>query len=334
MALPQSPTASQSRFTLPARKDFSLQAAAAFARDFAPGRAGGHSAVLRLAFAADAPGSPTVGVELARGVGDHLEGSVTRADGRSVDGELLAAVRDQSRRILSLDVDGRGFAAIAERDPVVDALRRAHPGLRPVLFNSPYEAAAWAILSQRTRMQQAEALKALLASELGESVGFAGESLSAFPSPERLSTLPDRMPGLAGVKAERLRELAGAALAGELDASHLRTGDPDERLRDLQRLAGIGPFSAELILVRGAGDPDFFPAFESRVHRAMRAAYGVPADTGADRLHEIAERWRPYRSWVALLLRRSGTPLSGARPGPRGNRASGRSPASPPGRRP
>ena len=48
---------------------------------------------------------------------------------------------DQVTRILSLDVDGTGFPEVGRRDPVVGGLQARWPGLRPVGFYSPYEAA-------------------------------------------------------------------------------------------------------------------------------------------------------------------------------------------------
>ena len=66
-------------------------------------------------------------------------------------------------------------------------------------------------------------------------------------------------------------------------------------------LPGIGPFSAELILLRGAGYPDAFPTHEKRLHRAMAAVYHL--NPGPEALRAIADRWRPYRTWIALLLR-------------------------------
>lgn len=50
-----------------------------------------------------------------------------------------------------LDVDGRGFLEVAQRDPVVGGLQRRYPGLRPVCSYSPYEAAAWSIMGNRAR---------------------------------------------------------------------------------------------------------------------------------------------------------------------------------------
>ncbi len=67
---------------------------------------------------------------------------------RDTPSDLAARARDDVKRILCLDIDGRGFGAIASRDPVVGALQRRYPGLRPVLFYTPYVAAAWAIIGQ------------------------------------------------------------------------------------------------------------------------------------------------------------------------------------------
>ena len=57
-----------------------------------------------------------------------------------------------------------------------------------------------------------------------------------------------------------------------------------------------------LILVRGAGHPDLFPACERRLHAAMAGAYHLD-NPGLGQLAELSARWAPYRSWVALLLR-------------------------------
>lgn len=51
-------------------------------------------------------------------------------------------------RFLSLDVDGREWPAVAQRDPVIASAQASLPGLRPCGFYSPYEAAAWSVLSQ------------------------------------------------------------------------------------------------------------------------------------------------------------------------------------------
>jgi DNA-3-methyladenine glycosylase II len=287
------------RFILPVRGPFSLATSTRFLEGFAPATFDGAAGrPLELAF-------PVEGVWQTAGVrvrerADGVEGEIVSPAGAGP--ELLAAVREQVARILSLDVDGSGFSAVGERDPVVAGLQRRYPGLRPVGFWSPYEAAAWAIIGARIRITQAAAIKARMARELGESVSFGGRALSAFPAPQRLASL-DGFPGLAGRKPEWLRSLAVAALDGRLDAARLRALPAEEALAQLKELPGIGNFSAELVLLRGAGAPDEVPRHESRLARAVALAYDLPGPPTADELARISGNWKPYRTWATLLLR-------------------------------
>lgn len=94
-----------------------------------------------------------------------------------------AAVRDQVERILSLDTDGSGFPEVGARDPVMRGIQERYPGLRPVLFYFPYEAAARAIIGNRTRIAQAAKTKARMVEELGGPVEVDGKEEHAFPGP-------------------------------------------------------------------------------------------------------------------------------------------------------
>lgn len=193
-----------------------------------------------------------------------------------------------------------GFADVGRRDPMVAELQARYPGLRPVQFHSPYEAACWAIIGQRVRITQAAAVKARLAEQLGVSVIVAGQSLTCFPGPQQLRDQP--IPGLPATKVERLLAVADAALEGRLAATRLRSLSTDDALAQLTQIPGIGPFSAQLVLARGAGHPDLFPTAERRLHEEMAHAYSLDQPT-IDQLTAIADGWRPYRTWVGLLLR-------------------------------
>ena len=276
-----------------ARGPFSLRAAARFTDEFPAGQGGDDHAQLDLAFPAGATWT-TVGV--------RVHGDLS-ADIVANPGALPAdEIRGHVERILSLDVDGTGFAALAEHDPVVRDLQEHYPGLRPVQFHSPYEAAAWAIIGQRIRTTQAAAIRTRIATDLGDSVDFGDRRLPVFPAPDRLAGLRD-FPGLTDRKVGQLQALGRAAGEGKLDAAMLRSLPADEALERLQTLAGIGPFSAELILLRGAGHPDGFPTQEKRLHRAMATRYHLGPEPELKELQAIADGWRPYRTWTSLLLR-------------------------------
>lgn len=113
----------------------------------------------------------------------------------------LEAAAVQVGRFLSLDVDARGWPAVARRDPVIADAQHRLPGLRPCGFHSPYEAAAWSVLSQRVRI----AVAARIREDLVERHGDDG----AFPAPRVLRALDLELPGR---KTEYLRAVADALL--------------------------------------------------------------------------------------------------------------------------
>ncbi len=212
------------------------------------------------------------------------------------------SIRDRLEHILALDVDGVGFRNLAEKDGIVAELCAGRPGVRPVLFPSPYEAAARAIIGHRLAVRQASAVHARVAAENGIGVEVGGRTVYGFPAPDRLTRLSP-VSGLAQKKVEQLRALGVAASEGWLDTEGLKTMSHGSAMAHLQELGGIGPFSAELIMMRGVGDADAFPLTEMRLQRAMAAAYGLGDNPDLTELQRIAENWRPYRSWVGLLFR-------------------------------
>ncbi|WP_405358797.1 DNA-3-methyladenine glycosylase 2 family protein [Kitasatospora sp. NBC_00085] len=302
---------------------FSLAAGIRFLEGFTPAsHTQAADGILRLAFPADDAASVVaatvrqeVGADGATGTVQAeftvYPGTPPRAQALTAGHAAGPAVPAQLARILSLDTDGTAFPALAA-DPVVAGLLADYPGLRPVCFHSPYEAAVWALIGHRIRMTQAAGIKADIARRHGPRMDIAGQTLHAFPTPAALRTIT-HVPGLTDLKIQRLHALAEAALAGHLDAARLRALPADQALAELRALPGIGPFSAELVLIRGAGHPDVFPRHEPRLHRATATAYGLgtAAATDVTRLAEIADRWKPYRSWVALLLRTRAQGMAG-----------------------
>ncbi|GAA2234621.1 hypothetical protein N1031_09725 [Herbiconiux moechotypicola] len=289
-------------FTIEPRGPFSLRSSIRFLEGFGPASFGGaddDTGRLDLAFALEGSWR-TIGASLDQSPDGTVRGRLFA--GKPLTRPELSAARAQVERILSLDVDGSGFEAVGELDPVVGELQLRYPGLRPVCFWSWYEAAAWSIIGQRTRMTQAAEVKRRMAEELGVGVEINGVTHWAFPSPSVLSGLSG-FPGLTGAKVERLRSLGEAARRGAFDSASLRGMPRDEAFALLQELPGIGPFSAELILLRGAGDPDHAPVGMQRFAEAVEFAYRLPHRPGAEELTDLSESWAPYRTWVTLLLR-------------------------------
>ena len=75
--------------------------------------------------------------------------------------------------------------------------------------------------------------------------------------------------------------------------------DWDRARQQLAALPGIGPWTAEVIAMRGLGDPDAFPATDLGVRLAAKQL-GLPEDSRA--LTERSSRWRPWRSYATQHL--------------------------------
>ncbi|AZG47201.1 DNA-3-methyladenine glycosylase family protein [Gordonia insulae] len=204
----------------------------------------------------------------------------------SGDGDLDSAAA-QTARFLALDVDARDWPGVGDRDVVIGRAQQALPGLRPCGFHSAYEAAAWSVLSQRIRMAQAAALRQRITDSHGDD--------GAFPTPERLATLDLELPGR---KAEYLHAVADAALDGRLDTARLRAMAPEDAIESVQSITGIGPFAAELIVLRGANAPDAVPTHEKRLNAVVTELYGPDRS-----VTEVSELWRPFRTWASVYLR-------------------------------
>jgi DNA-3-methyladenine glycosylase II len=217
-------------------------------------------------------------------------------DGSVVDVDFVSdlppgRVEAHAARVLSLDVDARELAGVGARDPVIARLLEEAGGRRPVLFGTPFEAAVWAVLSQRVSMAQAGRVKEALAAALGTRLEVGGEEVTAFPGPAALASL-DEFPGLWPSKLERIRGLAAAALEGDLDPSRLRALELDDAMAHLESLPGIGPFAATLVLARGAGHPDVPPPTLRRFRQAVASAYGLGHEPDEAELTALSEPWR------------------------------------------
>ena len=285
-------------FVLDPAGPFSLLEARRFLASFAPAGqvVGDEPDHVLLAFAVDGA-DEVVAVRVGRDAAG-VTGEVVAASG-AID---HAAVRGQVARILSLDTDGQPFADLLAADPALAPRATARPGLRPVRFSSPYEAAAWSVLSARLAAPAAAALRRRVVEASGAGLRHDGLDLLPFPAPRQV--LDADLDAVPPVRAERLQAIARAALDGALEPAALRDAAPEDATAGLQELPGIGPFYASLVLIRGAGARDVLPADEPRIRRATAVAYGRPElASDVQAFLAVAERWRPWRSWVAFVLR-------------------------------
>ena len=200
--------------------------------------------------------------------------------------------------MLSLDHSGREWEAVGERDPVIGRLQAEHRGLRPVLFHSPYEAAAWSILSQRRHRTQATAMRRRLGAEHGRIFKLPAGDLEAFPLPEdllRVASFPssNRSASSASIRSPARRS------TGSLDPARLLGMALGRGARRPVPSPGIGPMYSSLILLRSSGATDVMTFNEPHLPDYVAHFYGLPGPATPAELERIAAAWRPFRTWTA-----------------------------------
>ena len=74
-----------------------------------------------------------------------------------------------------------------------------------------------------------------------------------------------------------------------------------EAMVALQKLPGIGPWSAGLILLRGLRRMDVFPAGDSGAARSLTALHDLPEKLTPREADEIATRFGELRGYLYFL---------------------------------
>ena len=192
------------------------------------------------------------------------------------------------------------MGALGDKGAPLARLQRAYRFLRPVLFHSPYEAAAAFVIGHRISVRQGRAIRQRLAQEHGDQIRVGDDVFHAFPRPQVLRALPG-VAGVSPMKIPRLHAIADAALDGWLDRAALRGMPEDAALAKLRSLPGIGAFFSQAILYRGAGLADAVTDDEM-TRKAFQKAFTLPRLPDRETMLALAEPWRPYRMWATVLL--------------------------------
>jgi AraC family transcriptional regulator of adaptative response / DNA-3-methyladenine glycosylase II len=210
----------------------------------------------------------------------------------------LGPIAARVRRLFDLDADPAPIAAQLARDPALARRLRSRPGVRVAGAWSGFELAVRAILGQQVTVAGATTLAGRLAERLGEPLATpVGGVRRLAPRASALARAELASLGMPRARADALRELGRAVADGGLDLEGAL--DPDEAVRRLEALPGIGPWTAQYIALRALGVPDAFPASDLGLRRALG---GDGRLLSARALEQRAEAWRPWRGYAAVLL--------------------------------
>jgi AraC family transcriptional regulator of adaptative response / DNA-3-methyladenine glycosylase II len=154
------------------------------------------------------------------------------------------------------------------------------------------------VLGQQVSVKAAGTHAGRIVARHGRTVEDPGGSLThVFPGVDDLADLD---PAHMAFPTARRRSLLGMVNALAEGIVTLDAGCDWVRAREaLLALPGIGPWTAEVIAMRGLGDPDAFPASDLGVRLAAEKL-GLPGDPKP--LIEYSSRWRPWRAYATQHL--------------------------------
>ncbi|MBF6612934.1 MAG: DNA-3-methyladenine glycosylase 2 family protein [Chloroflexi bacterium] len=207
-------------------------------------------------------------------------------------------------RTLGTRVDLEGFYEMASRERELAVIVREARGVKPPRYPSLWEAICNAVVYQQVSLEAATSTMRRFIAHFSHPVSFADNLLYAFPPPAAvLQTDPDILRTL-GLSANKVRALQGAAatlLAGQLRAEELEELPSPEAMSRLTALRGIGPWTAAVILLRGFGRLDVFPAGDSGARRSIQGLLGSAVD-GDAALESLPARLGPWRGMLYYHL--------------------------------
>jgi AraC family transcriptional regulator of adaptative response / DNA-3-methyladenine glycosylase II len=203
------------------------------------------------------------------------------------------------RALFDLDARPDVIAKRLRRDPRLASAVKANPGLRvPGAFNG-FEMGVRAILGQQVTVKSATTTAGRFVAAFGEPIATPIAELSRLtPVPARIAraTVDDiARHGIIAMRAKSIIALAAAQVSGEFGLDGGTHRDPDEAVRRLTELPGIGPWTAHYIAMRALGWPDAFPKEDIAVRHALGGLTAQQAEA-------LSEAWRPWRSYAVMHL--------------------------------
>lgn len=224
---------------------------------------------------------------------DHVRCVLTLEDFR----DLTAAIA-RCRRLLDLDADPEAIDDALSQDAALRPLITKAPGQRIPRTADEAELSLRVVLGQQVSTKAARTHAARLVMQYGQAVADpAGGLTHTFPTPQQLAELDPAHLAMPVARRNTFIALVDALATGEIV---LDAGCDWQRARSqLLALPGIGPWTTDIIAMRGFGDPDAFPAGDLGVRVAARQL-GLP-DT-VRTLTGHSHRWRPWRSYAAQYL--------------------------------
>ena len=176
---------------------------------------------------------------------------------------------------------------LAGSDPIMARLIQAYGPCR--LFardEAPFVQLIIAIINQLLSYQSADAIEGRLRALVGEI------------TPDNMLATSDdalRAAGLSWSKIRYVNDISQRVKDGRMDFAALADMSDADIMHELTQVRGIGPWTAQMLLISGFKRPDVSAPGDVGLQRATRSLY-------AQRLEQVHAPWQPYRTVACWYL--------------------------------
>ena len=219
-----------------------------------------------------------------------------------IDDKVKSELLDIINSYLSLEDNLKPFYELGREDPDFSPVLDDLYGLHQVKFLTPFEAAAWAVLSQRISMKVAHLMKDRITEATGDHIEIDGVDYWTFPDAHQIKSFGvEKLQSI--IKNRRKSEyLTAVADAFEdADEKFLREAPIEEVKEWLMDIKGIGEWSAHLELIRGLGRMEELPEHDMMLLSCSKKVYG--SEITEEQLKKIASSYSEFKGYWTYYLR-------------------------------
>ncbi|EQA35117.1 base excision DNA repair protein, HhH-GPD family [Leptospira inadai serovar Lyme str. 10] len=185
---------------------------------------------------------------------------------------------------------------LRRKDPV---MRKLITGIGPCtlkMVGSPYHVLIKSVISQQLSVKAAATMENRVIERFG--------SRKRFPEPNRLLGLSAeelRSAGLSFAKVATVRRIATAYDSGEITDRKLRKLEDEKVLEFLCSIKGVGPWTAEMVLMFALDRWDHFSLNDLILRKSIERHFGIHRNSKKEIL-ALAGRFSPYRTIFSWYL--------------------------------
>lgn len=217
-----------------------------------------------------------------------------------------AKVTAYIREWFDLNRDLTPFYEMANTDPLLKGPVQNFYGLRVIGVPDLFEALCWGILGQQINLAFAYTLKKQFVEKYGDSIEWSGRKYWIFPSYEQIAQLtPD---DLAEIKMTRRKSefiigIAQLMASGELSKEKLLgLGSLKEAEKSLIKIRGIGPWTANYVLMRCLRFTSAFPIDDVGLHNSIKQVTAAERKPSKEELMAFSGKWDPWQAYATFYL--------------------------------